>query len=106
MSIFSIARILCGSHKFRQHKQKKIARVGRGDQKKLMTKLQSNISSKALIMAKMISWRKVQDHDEDYSGTDDDEDALWKRTIIMGERCKPLEFSGKILDDSYGHPVA
>lgn len=104
----SLATIFCGSHEFtksRWRKEKKIAREGRGAHKKLMAKLQSNISSKALLMTKMISWRKVQDHGEDDNEIRDDEDALWKRTIIMGERCKPLEFSGRILYDSDGHPV-
>ncbi|KAL8123918.1 hypothetical protein AgCh_011793 [Apium graveolens] len=108
MSIVSFATILCGSHGFnksRQRKEQKIARGGRCDQKKLMTKLQSNISSKALLMSKMFSWRKVQDHSDDDTEIRDDEDALWKRTIIMGERCKALEFSGRILYDSDGHPV-
>lgn len=108
MSIVSFATILCGSRKStksRQHKESKVAREGRGGQKKLMAKLQSNISSKALMMAKMFSWRKVQDYCEDDNEIRDDEDALWKRTIIMGERCKPLEFSGRILYDSDGQPV-
>ncbi|KAJ0042301.1 hypothetical protein Pint_18632 [Pistacia integerrima] len=47
-------------------------------------------------MVKMISWRKVQDED-------DEDEAVWKRSIIMGERCRPLEFSGKILYDSEGN---
>lgn len=104
MSIALILRILCGSHKFTKPRprKKKIARVGRGDQKKLMAKLQSNVSNKALKMAKMISWRKAQDHDEDDNEICDDEDVLWKRVIIKGERCKPLEFSGKNLYDSDG----
>ncbi|KAK1383094.1 Solute carrier family 2 [Heracleum sosnowskyi] len=108
MSIVSIVTIFCGSQKFtrsRRRKEHKVAREGRGCQKKVMAKLQSSISSKALLMAKMISWRKVQGHGEDDNEIRDDEDALWKRTIIMGERCKPLEFSGRILYDSDGHPV-
>lgn len=109
MSIVSFATIFCGSHKFtksRRRKEQKLARERRGGQKKIMAKLQSNInSSKAQLMAKMISWRKVQDHGGDENGSRDDEDALWKRTIIMGERCKPLEFSGRILYDSDGQAV-
>lgn len=56
-------------------------------------------------MVKMISWRKAQDHEDQEGYDDDDEEAVWKRTIIMGERCRPLEFSGKILYDSHGNPL-
>lgn len=66
------------------------------------------MSSKALLMIKMISWRrKVQvqvqmegdyDHEQD-----DDEVAVWRKPIMMGERCRPLDFSGKFLYDSQGN---
>lgn len=82
----------------------KTVRLG-SDQNKSLSKLQSNISSKALLMVKMISWRKAQDHEDQEGYDDDDEEAVWKRTIIMGERCRPLEFSGKILYDSHGNPL-
>ena len=75
-----------------------------GGEKKLVSRLQSNISSKALLMVKMISWRKLQDEEEDEEEEEFDEDeAVWRRTIIMGERCRPIEFSGKILYDSQGN---
>lgn len=64
------------------------------------------MSSKALLMIKMISWRrKVQEQMEgDYDHEqDDDEVAVWRKTILMGERCRPLDFSGKILYDSQGN---
>ncbi|WOL02885.1 hypothetical protein Cni_G11604 [Canna indica] len=35
--------------------------------------------------------------------TETEEEALWKKSIIMGERCKPLDFSGQILYDSHGN---
>ncbi|KAJ8631138.1 hypothetical protein MRB53_024461 [Persea americana] len=53
------------------------------------------ISSKALLMAKMISWRKG----------DEEEDAVWKKTIMMGERCRPLDFSGRIDYDTEGNQL-
>lgn len=60
-------------------------------------------------MAKMISWRKVEAADEergssDLSGEDEEEEEeVWRKTIIRGERCRPLEFSGKIDYDSDGN---
>jgi hypothetical protein len=30
------------------------------------------------------------------------EDALWRRAILMGERCKPLDFPDVIHYDSFG----
>nr|CAB3473513.1 unnamed protein product [Digitaria exilis] len=46
------------------------------------------------------------DHHE-YSGEEDDdgdeeEGGLWRRAILMGERCKPLDFPGAIHYDSFG----
>lgn len=61
-------------------------------------------------MAKIISWRKVEAADEleeeRGSGSCDeleDEEEVWRKTIIRGERCRPLEFSGKIDYDSDGN---
>lgn len=70
--------------------------------KKGISKLQSSISSKALLVVKMMSSRTMQHRDRD---DQDDEDAVWKRKIIMGERCRPLEFSGSVLYDSNGNPL-
>lgn len=59
-------------------------------------------------MVKMISWRKVQAEEEEeeehkeYSEEEDDE-ALWKKNILMGEKCRPLDFSGQIAYDSKGN---
>jgi hypothetical protein len=33
----------------------------------------------------------------------EDEVAVWRKAIIMGERCRPLEFSGHIAFDSNGN---
>lgn len=63
-------------------------------------------------MAKMVSWRKVEAADEeeleerrrgDCDLISDDDDEVWRKTIIRGERCRPLEFSGKIDYDSEGN---
>ncbi|KAG6496419.1 hypothetical protein ZIOFF_044286 [Zingiber officinale] len=35
-----------------------------------------------------------------------EEEALWKKSIIMGERCRPLKFSGQILYDSEGNQLS
>ncbi|XAR71404.1 hypothetical protein NMG60_11028652 [Bertholletia excelsa] len=93
LSVFSIVSFLCGSRRGRS------VRLG---EKKPFSKLQSNISSKALLMVKMISWKKVRDDDDEEEETDDEE-AVWRRTIIMGEKCRPLDFSGKILYDCHGN---
>lgn len=111
ISMFSIIGFLCGSHgglkrsdMFKREKKT----VHLGDTKPKMSKLGSGLSSKALLMAKMISWRKVDDggyHHDDHDGHDDDDEAVWKRTIIMGERCRPFEFSGKISYDENGNSI-
>ncbi|KAI8534537.1 hypothetical protein RHMOL_Rhmol10G0098000 [Rhododendron molle] len=104
LSVFSIVTFLCaGFHhnNFKQHRKREKQTVQLGE-KKTISRLQSNISSKALLMVKMISWSKVRDDEEEEEEMDGDE-AVWRRKIMMGERCRPLDFSGKILYDSHGN---
>ncbi|KAG5528092.1 hypothetical protein RHGRI_028881 [Rhododendron griersonianum] len=86
LSVFSIVTFLCaGFHhnnfKPQRKREKQTVQLG---EKKTISRLQSNISSKALLMVKMISWSKVRD-DEEEEEMDGDE-AVWKRKIMMGER--------------------
>lgn len=61
-------------------------------------------------MVKMISWRKAQaegEGEEEEEEVDDySDEAVWRKTIMMGERCRPLDFSGKIVYDSQGNLLA
>ncbi|GFZ18895.1 hypothetical protein Acr_27g0006340 [Actinidia rufa] len=92
---------LCASHKaLKPNKKERTVHLG---DKKVISRLQSNISSKALLMVKMMSWKKVRDEEEEELEGFDGEEAVWRRTIIMGEKCRPLEFSGKILYDVNGN---
>ncbi|KAF7134751.1 hypothetical protein RHSIM_Rhsim08G0138100 [Rhododendron simsii] len=36
----------------------------------------------------------------------DDDGELWQRTILMGDKCQPLDFSGVIYYDSKGNQLA
>ncbi|KAI3747797.1 hypothetical protein L6452_10455 [Arctium lappa] len=105
VSVFSIVVFLCGSHgQFKRsntYKREKNT-VHLGDKKSRGFKLGTSLSNKALLMTKMISWRK----EDEGRCEDDDEEAVWKRTIIMGERCRPLEFSGKLSYDENGNSIA
>ncbi|XP_070014328.1 uncharacterized protein [Nicotiana sylvestris] len=106
LSIFSMVAFLCGvgGHKREKEKKKSVQLGG----KKPAGRLESNISStKALLMAKMISWKKEQDDEDDNQPKEnwEDENVLWKRTIIKGEKCRPLDFSGKISYDAKGNMV-
>nr|XP_027075615.1 uncharacterized protein LOC113699439 [Coffea arabica] len=105
LCILSVVALLCGSEarKSRWRRGEKTVRLG--DNKKRVARLQSNLSSKALLLAKMISWRKVQDEGQEDEDGDDDEEAVWRKTIIKGEKCRPLDFSGKILYDSDGNLI-
>ena len=46
----------------------------------------------------------ADDDHQEYSGDDSggEEGGLWRRAILMGERCKPLDFPGAIHYDSFG----
>ncbi|CAB4273731.1 unnamed protein product [Prunus armeniaca] len=138
-SMISLLIFLCASHKSKKSNEKKEEAITNSESKdaKFIAKLNSKISSKALAMAKMVSWRKMEageedqkdDDDDDHSdeavwrksiimgerctplNDDDDDDdddrdeAVWRKSIIMGERCAPLNFSGKIDYDSEGNLV-
>ncbi|KAL0450064.1 UNVERIFIED_CONTAM: hypothetical protein Slati_1562800 [Sesamum latifolium] len=103
-SVFSAVTFLCGSH----GEEKKTVTLGGKSNKLVVKKMDGSLSSKALLMAKMISWRKVQDdvgeaEDSDGGGDGEDDDAVWKKRIMKGEKCRPLNFSGRILYDSDGN---
>ncbi|KGN57848.1 hypothetical protein Csa_010872 [Cucumis sativus] len=107
LSIFALLIFLCTSSRKSNKSQQ-----GRNN---FVSKMNSNISSRAISMAKMISWRKVEAAEEEEEeeeergsgGCDfidkDEEEEVWRKTIIRGERCRPLEFSGKIDYDSDGN---
>ncbi|KAE8773703.1 hypothetical protein D1007_54008 [Hordeum vulgare] len=37
------------------------------------------------------------------AAAEEEEGGLWRKEILMGERCQPLEFSGVIYYDADGH---
>ncbi|KAL2324873.1 hypothetical protein Fmac_023931 [Flemingia macrophylla] len=43
-------------------------------------------------------WRKTKEQEDDR--------CLWKKTILMGEKCQPLQFSGSIFYDSNGNQLS
>lgn len=58
-------------------------------------------------MAKMISWRKAENAGVERVRRDDHhgDEAVWRKGIMMGERCSPLNFSGKIVYDFEGNQL-
>ncbi|ONK81396.1 uncharacterized protein A4U43_C01F28620 [Asparagus officinalis] len=66
--------------------------------RKLVGKL-SGMGSKAMVVAKMVSWTRGGDREEE------EEAAVWRKSILMGEKCRPLNFSGKIVYDEEGNEV-
>jgi len=43
-------------------------------------------------------WKKIKE--------EEDGECLWKKTILMGEKCKPLQFSGAIFYDNEGNQIS
>lgn len=110
-SVFSIIAFLCASSKVRKSLRLiKEETKFQSNEKKVVSKLNSNISSKALSLVKMISWRKARteggEEEEEDEVDDYSDEAVWRKTIMLGERCRPLDFSGKIVYDSQGNLVA
>jgi hypothetical protein len=100
LSVFSLVTFLCASHHKakKSHRQKDEERVtSHSSEEKLLSKINSDIKEKAHSMVKMISWRKL--------AQDEDDEEIWRRSIIMGERCRPIDFSGKIMYDCEGNLI-
>ncbi|XP_047964719.1 uncharacterized protein LOC125209154 [Salvia hispanica] len=109
-SVFSAVIFMCGAHhgmiasvmgREKTKTKTKTVRLGGENKKKGMEKVKSSLSSKALLMSKMVSWRKVDDCAAD--DEEEEDDVVWKKTIIKGDKCRPIDFSGKILYDSDGN---
>ncbi|CAL1390610.1 unnamed protein product [Linum trigynum] len=86
-AVVTAVTFLCGS----------TSAAGGGEKKKLLWKL----SSKARLMAKKISRKRTT-----ASYGDDEDDEVWRKSIIMGDRCRQLDFSGRISYDCEGNLVA
>ncbi|MQM20406.1 hypothetical protein Taro_053424 [Colocasia esculenta] len=71
----------------------------KGECRKLVSSL-SSIGIRALQVAKTMSWKKRQVEEEE-----EEENLVWKKRILMGGKCQPLNFSGKIEYDCRGKQV-
>lgn len=86
-SVFSVVTFMCSKNS-----------------KAVVKKVESRLSSKALLMARKLSGKKVQDDGgEEAEIEDKDGAAVWTKTIIKGGKCGPLDFSGRISYDSKGN---
>jgi hypothetical protein len=68
----------------------------------------SGIGGKAAAVAKLVSWNRrspAPGSSDDEEAAVEDEEAVWRKGIIMGEKCRPLEFSGHITFDSDGNQL-
>ena len=73
-----------------------------GSRKRVLGTSLSGIGGKAAAMAKMVSWNRRSTAP---GSSSDDEEAVWRKAIIMGEKCRPLQFSGHIAFDSDGNQL-
>ncbi|PKU76825.1 hypothetical protein MA16_Dca001431 [Dendrobium catenatum] len=53
----------------------------------------SKLYKKTLVVVNLVSCKRSGNR----------EGVLWKKKILKGEKCKPLDFSGKIIYDSQGN---
>jgi hypothetical protein len=77
-----------------------------GNRKNMLAASLSGIGGKA---ARMVSWNRRSpsggSSDDDEGAAVEDEDAVWRKAIIMGDKCRPIEFSGHIAFDSDGNQL-
>ena len=55
---------------------------------------------------RILRHRRSMDKAGDKGMVGGDNQALWSRRILMGERCQPLDFAGAIHYDSFGRRLA
>lgn len=68
------------------------ATAAASDENKLISKLKRKINRRTHSMMKMLYWRKIQAEElEEGDHDDDEEEALWKKNILMGEKCRPID---------------
>ncbi|KAK3225617.1 hypothetical protein Dsin_005479 [Dipteronia sinensis] len=70
--------------------------------------LLTTLSNKAIMF--MHNKKKIDDgkdgsHDVDHDGKDFGDGGVWQRSILMGDKCQPLDFSGVIYYDSTGNQL-
>ncbi|XP_008782372.1 uncharacterized protein LOC103701930 [Phoenix dactylifera] len=54
---------------------------------------------------KRIADRKTRSHDGEVK-EEEEEEGVWRRSILMGEKCQPLDFSGVIYYDGDGRKLS
>ncbi|KAK2430783.1 hypothetical protein QL285_029086 [Trifolium repens] len=93
-SIFSIITFLCGTKKMKrlhtETEEEEEAAAASTKENKLISKINSKLSNRAISLVKMLSWRKVEDEGELEEGNQEDE-VLWRKNILMGEKCRPID---------------
>ncbi|GAB4845336.1 hypothetical protein Ancab_038744 [Ancistrocladus abbreviatus] len=52
---------------------------------------------------RLLSYKAMRKCSHRNDNDDDDNSALWQRTILMGDKCQPLDFSGVIYYDADGN---
>lgn len=98
LAICSIVSFLCTTHgRFKSNNN-----MGRrGGSARKLTASVSDIGRRAYVkMGKMISWKREVEVVEL-----EEEEAVWKKRILKGERCRPLDFCGRIVYDAEGKQV-
>ncbi|KAG9143822.1 hypothetical protein Leryth_011485 [Lithospermum erythrorhizon] len=90
---------------FSQRACKASKKIASGSPKRLANKprqLLSTISRKTFNLRHKKK-STCNDHDEDSEFGDD---GLWQRSILMGDKCQPLDFSGVIYYDNQGNQLS
>ncbi|KAF0898986.1 hypothetical protein E2562_012678 [Oryza meyeriana var. granulata] len=122
VALFAVSLCTSGKHGkvWRQQRgssplpQLKTEEAGGGASRKQLLATLSGIGGKAAALAKMVSWNRrsarpgcSSDEEEEAAAAalEVEEEALWRKTIIMGDKCRPLQFSGHIAYDSDGNQL-
>ncbi|CAK8538134.1 unnamed protein product [Lathyrus sativus] len=91
-SIFSIITFLCGTKSMKNlYMEEEATAVSARNENKLICKLKRKINRRRVSMMKKLYWRKIEAEELEEGKQDDEEEALWKKNILMGEKCRPID---------------
>ncbi|KAG9131291.1 hypothetical protein Leryth_006131 [Lithospermum erythrorhizon] len=88
---------------FKQRASKATQRLPKSNLANKPKQLLTTISNKTFNMRHKKKSTCKDHNDEDYDFGDG---GLWQKSIIMGDKCEPLDFSGVIYYDNDGKPVS
>ncbi|KAL5102051.1 hypothetical protein RYX36_006378 [Vicia faba] len=92
-SIFFMITFLCGTKSMKNLyiEEEEATGAGSSNENNLIYKVKRKMNRRRVLMMKMLYWRKIEAEELEKGNQDDEEEVLWKKNILMGEKCRPID---------------